>query len=240
MAVSCVGKAERRARSYRESTCSCHQIRQYTHTCRVHHHQHSHLTTPRLALQGGYDHYMQKEIHEQPTSLQQTMSGRVQFQRPAMGNPWLTPRVKLGGLVEHGNTIKRSRWAGPGQSRVPAPAWGSWVSHGGMPWNSTCRRSVGWAEVEVEVMIRTGVAEPTLVSPAPALTTPLAQRLPLELASAPWLPLPLPCRRIMLVACGTSYHACLASRQTLEEMVEVPVVMELASDLLDRRCPIFR
>jgi glucosamine--fructose-6-phosphate aminotransferase (isomerizing) len=44
----------------------------------------------------------------------------------------------------------------------------------------------------------------------------------------------------MLVACGTSFHACLATRQTLEEMVEVPVVMELASDLLDRRCPIFR
>jgi len=26
----------------------------------------------------------------------------------------------------------------------------------------------------------------------------------------------------------------------IEEMVEVPVVLELASDLLDRRCPIFR
>jgi glucosamine--fructose-6-phosphate aminotransferase (isomerizing) len=52
---------------------------------------------------------MQKEIHEQPTSLQQTMSGRVQFQRPSVGNPWLTPRIKLGGLVEHGATIRRSR-----------------------------------------------------------------------------------------------------------------------------------
>lgn len=30
--------------------------------------------------------------------------------------------------------------------------------------------------------------------------------------------------------------ACLQ----IEEMVEVPVVLELASDLLDRRCPIFR
>jgi glucosamine--fructose-6-phosphate aminotransferase (isomerizing) len=26
----------------------------------------------------------------------------------------------------------------------------------------------------------------------------------------------------------------------VEELVEVPVVLELASDLLDRRCPIFR
>ncbi|GLI68179.1 hypothetical protein VaNZ11_012521 [Volvox africanus] len=106
-------------------------------------------------MKGGYDHFMQKEIHEQPESLLQTMRGRVQFQRPAVGNPYLTQRIKLGGLVEHGATIRR-------------------------------------------------------------------------------------CRRILLVACGTSYHACLATRQTLEEMCEVPVSLELASDFLDRRCPIFR
>eukprot|EP00878_Enallax_costatus_P006129 GHUV01006425.1.p1 GENE.GHUV01006425.1~~GHUV01006425.1.p1 ORF type:complete len:319 (+),score=91.93 GHUV01006425.1:316-1272(+) len=44
----------------------------------------------------------------------------------------------------------------------------------------------------------------------------------------------------MFVACGTSYHAALAARQTVEEMVDIPVVLELASDLLDRHCPIFR
>ena len=31
-------------------------------------------------MKGGYDHYMQKEIHEQPDSIQQTMRGRVDFQ----------------------------------------------------------------------------------------------------------------------------------------------------------------
>ncbi|KAJ9519758.1 hypothetical protein QJQ45_013440 [Haematococcus lacustris] len=106
-------------------------------------------------MKGGFDHYMQKEIHEQPESLLQTMRGRVQFQRPAVGNPYLTPRIKLGGLVETADTIRR-------------------------------------------------------------------------------------CRRIMLIGCGTSYLACLATRQTMEDMAEVPVVLELASDLLDRRCPIFR
>jgi hypothetical protein len=34
-------------------------------------------------------------------------------------------------------------------------------------------------------------------------------------------------------------YLCHPSSQ-IEEMVEVPVVLELASDLLDRRCPIFR
>ena len=32
----------------------------------------------------------------------------------------------------------------------------------------------------------------------------------------------------------------MCSRQTVEELVDIPVVLELASDLLDRRCPIFR
>lgn len=30
-------------------------------------------------MKGGYDHYMQKEIHEQPESVLQTMRGRVKF-----------------------------------------------------------------------------------------------------------------------------------------------------------------
>lgn len=106
-------------------------------------------------MKGGYDYYMQKEIHEQPESILQTMRGRVQFQRPAVGNPYRTPRIKLGGLVEYVQTIRR-------------------------------------------------------------------------------------CRRVMFIACGTSYHSCLAARQTMEELCDVPVVLELASDLLDRRCPIFR
>ena len=29
------------------------------------------------------------------------------------------------------------------------------------------------------------------------------------------------CRRVMFVACGTSYHAALAARQTVEEMCKV-------------------
>ena len=30
-------------------------------------------------------------------------------------------------------------------------------------------------------------------------------------------------RQLMFVACGTSYHACLACRQTMEEIAEMPV-----------------
>ncbi len=32
-------------------------------------------------------------------------------------------------------------------------------------------------------------------------------------------------RRVMFVACGTSFHACLACRQTMEELAELPVRM---------------
>lgn len=46
--------------------------------------------------------------------------------------------------------------------------------------------------------------------------------------------------RIIFVACGTSFHSCLAARQVMEELTELPVSIELASDFLDRETPLFR
>ncbi|GIY67068.1 glutamine--fructose-6-phosphate aminotransferase 2 [Caerostris extrusa] len=48
------------------------------------------------------------------------------------------------------------------------------------------------------------------------------------------------CRRLLLIGCGTSYHSAVATRQILEELTELPVMVELASDFLDRNTPIFR
>jgi len=48
------------------------------------------------------------------------------------------------------------------------------------------------------------------------------------------------CRRLLMIACGTSYHSAIASRQLLEELTELPVMVDLASDFLDRSTPIFR
>ncbi|XP_069754641.1 glutamine--fructose-6-phosphate aminotransferase [isomerizing] 2-like isoform X2 [Narcine bancroftii] len=48
------------------------------------------------------------------------------------------------------------------------------------------------------------------------------------------------CRRLLLIGCGTSYHAAVATRQALEELTELPVMVELASDFLDRSTPVFR
>ncbi|XP_066949094.1 glutamine--fructose-6-phosphate aminotransferase [isomerizing] 2-like isoform X15 [Macrobrachium rosenbergii] len=48
------------------------------------------------------------------------------------------------------------------------------------------------------------------------------------------------CRRLLLIACGTSYHSAIATRQLLEELTELPVMVDLASDFLDRNTPIFR
>ncbi|XP_065216265.1 glutamine--fructose-6-phosphate aminotransferase [isomerizing] 2-like isoform X1 [Planococcus citri] len=48
------------------------------------------------------------------------------------------------------------------------------------------------------------------------------------------------CRRLMLIGCGTSYHSAIATRQLLEELTELPVMVESASDFLDRNTPVFR
>ncbi|CAN8270500.1 unnamed protein product [Cochlearia groenlandica] len=53
---------------------------------------------------GKYDHYMQKEIHEQPASLTTTMRGRL-----IQGGSRKAKTVLLGGLKDHLKTIRRSR-----------------------------------------------------------------------------------------------------------------------------------
>ncbi|CAI5758647.1 unnamed protein product [Candida verbasci] len=55
-----------------------------------------------------------------------------------------------------------------------------------------------------------------------------------------WLSTIRRCRRIIMIACGTSYHSCLATRSIFEELTEIPVSVELASDFLDRKSPVFR
>jgi glucosamine--fructose-6-phosphate aminotransferase (isomerizing) len=97
-------------------------------------------------MKGQYDHFMQKEIFEQPESVVNTMRGRINFD---------THMVTLGGLKAYLATIRR-------------------------------------------------------------------------------------CRRIVFCACGTSYHSAIATRAIFEELTEIPVSVELASDFLDRRTPIFR
>ncbi|KAL1932389.1 hypothetical protein VTP01DRAFT_9445 [Rhizomucor pusillus] len=97
-------------------------------------------------MKGSFDHFMQKEIYEQPESVVNTMRGRVNFENH---------KVTLGGLRGYLSIMRRAR-------------------------------------------------------------------------------------RIVFIACGTSYHSCLATRAIFEELTEIPAQTELASDFLDRRTPIFR
>lgn len=48
------------------------------------------------------------------------------------------------------------------------------------------------------------------------------------------------CRRLLLIGCGTSFNSAIATRRILEELTELPVLVELASDFLDGAPPIFR
>ena len=50
----------------------------------------------------------------------------------------------------------------------------------------------------------------------------------------------LRCKRIIVIGSGSSHHVAMSTRQLMEEMVELPVFIELASDFLDREVPIFR
>ncbi|KAL1595774.1 glutamine--fructose-6-phosphate transaminase (isomerizing) [Paraconiothyrium brasiliense] len=97
-------------------------------------------------MKGRFDHFMQKEIFEQPESVVNAMRGRLDAENKT---------VTLGGLRQYITTIRR-------------------------------------------------------------------------------------CRRIIFIACGTSYHSCMAVRGIFEELTEIPIAVELASDFLDRSAPVFR
>ena len=97
-------------------------------------------------MKGRFDHFMQKEIFEQPESVVNAMRGRLNVEEKT---------VTLGGLRQYISTIRR-------------------------------------------------------------------------------------CRRLIFIACGTSYHSCMAVRGCFEELTEIPISVELASDFLDRQAPVFR
>ena len=56
-------------------------------------------------MKGNFDHFMQKEIHEQPDAVGQTMRGRVVFEDDGK----TVQRVFLGGMTDYLSTIRRSR-----------------------------------------------------------------------------------------------------------------------------------
>ncbi|PNS17847.1 Glutamine--fructose-6-phosphate aminotransferase [Sphaceloma murrayae] len=97
-------------------------------------------------MKGRFDHFMQKEIYDQPSSVFDSMRGRLNLENKT---------VVLGGLRQYISTIRR-------------------------------------------------------------------------------------CRRLIFIACGTSYHSCMAVRGVFEELTEIPIAVELASDFLDREAPVFR
>lgn len=97
-------------------------------------------------MKGRFDHFMQKEIFEQPESIINAMRGRLNVEEKT---------VTLGGLRQYISTIRR-------------------------------------------------------------------------------------CRRLIFIACGTSFHSCMAVRGAFEELTDIPISVELASDFLDRQAPVFR
>lgn len=158
---------------------------------------------------------MEKEIFEQPETIAQTMQGRVKitplspmkYAVPGI-DPYLMPRVRMGGLVDH---VSVSCAAAGGRGRQ------GWLA-------AAHRRVLGWCRAARQQAKPGGKpAGVTLLG----VTLLLLQTIRRS-------------RRLMFIACGTSFHAAMACRQTVEELTEIPVVLELASDLLDRRCPIFR
>jgi glucosamine--fructose-6-phosphate aminotransferase (isomerizing) len=48
------------------------------------------------------------------------------------------------------------------------------------------------------------------------------------------------CRKLIIIGCGTSYHSAVATRALIQELTQLPVMIEMASEFLDCETPVFR
>ncbi|GBF88215.1 hypothetical protein Rsub_00927 [Raphidocelis subcapitata] len=169
----------------------------------------------------GYEHFMQKEIHEQHKTVADTMRGRLVMD----GKPHKPLASSAADIIFSGARLDAAGAAGlfgggaaragslelPPQAAAAAPA-----APNGCAANGHANGHANGADVtKAEPFVMLGGLEGHVEGI-------------------------LRCRRIVFIACGTSYHACLAARKTLEDFAAMPVVVELAGDFMDREAPVFR
>ncbi|KIZ06322.1 glucosamine--fructose-6-phosphateaminotransferase (isomerizing) [Monoraphidium neglectum] len=202
-------------------------------------------------MKGGYDHYMQKEIHEQPKTLADTMRGRVVLD----GKPFKPVKSSAPDVIFSGHFIDPCESASLFSGSNIAAASGA---EGGfeLPSRIGGKKARAKEPTPAGALFSgalLGAAAAATAAPdkaaAPASAGFMEEGIPAAGESEPFIKLGglsdhvegiLRCRRIVFIACGTSYHACLVARKTLEEFAAMPVVVELAGDFMDREAPVFR
>lgn len=183
-------------------------------------------------MKGGYDHFMQKEIFEQPETVLQSMRGRVKFQSDA---PAAAVAVAAGSPVAWTQSLGRGDSADrdAGNNGIAVIRANKDSGNNGNP---KLRTNAAGSKNPIHVP---GLPSNGPTPPHGQHAAPLEERIKLGGLSE-HLEAIRTGRRLVLVGCGTSFHACLAARKALEDLVSLPVALELASDLLDRCPPIFR
>jgi hypothetical protein len=185
---------------------------------------------------------MQKEIHEQPKTLADTMRGRLVVNKPLKPVKSNAAEVIFSG-ANIPPCVSSSLFAHDDTDAFDDSSFD-------LPGRRAVVRTAGGASAKAQAPAGKGLLTTLPAAPAPAATN--GGRLLIGGNGAdclldcddddePFIRLGglsdhvegiLRCRRIVFVACGTSYHACLVARKTLEEFANMPVVVELAGDFM--------
>ncbi|TRY99422.1 hypothetical protein DNTS_022981 [Danionella cerebrum] len=230
-------------------------------------------------MKGNFSSFMQKEIFEQPESVVNTMRGRVNFENSS---------VTLGGLKDHIKEIQRCRrlimiacgtsyhagvavhgYGAITRRSLPPSASGSLENLvvnpepvsviGGQWWRYELRSVVSSRSAELMGLNRT--SGELSVRPLPESQSDigiLAQRptanssefpsqiITLEPVLISWMSttteMPKQTSTVCVAQGPKAQYGWMSelTRQVLEELTELPVMVELASDFLDRNTPVFR
>jgi len=221
-------------------------------------------------MKGGYDHFMQKEIHEQPKSLTDTTRGRLLIPTPLAPAP--SPLIKSApapglSFVSSGSSTdslmaldlaaashhiirRRNSSMTSDDSDMMSSSSTNQIIRSVSPVPPT-PSSTPVAHADIVMKLDQDIIRKKTMTAAAGGRAAASDDCRKQVAAAALAQVHLggimdhistiqSCRRMIFIACGTSYHACLAVRQTLEEFLGIPVALELAGDLMDREAPIFR
>lgn len=156
---------------------------------------------------GGYEHFMLKEIMDQPHALQNVIRGRI-YQKDGH---W---QIKLGGLEKP---------LGGGSGKDPGATAMMTQDLGGY------KKGITQIDTSMPLLAANEASTPDRCCPVSSMISSGS----MDGVSA--LQKMAVAKRLIIVACGTSWHSSLIAKHAIESLARIPVEVEYASEFRYRR-----
>ncbi|KRH93892.1 glutamine-fructose-6-phosphate transaminase (isomerizing) [Pseudoloma neurophilia] len=169
-------------------------------------------------MKGNFEHFMLKEIYEQSETVSNTMRGRL---------------LEIGRIDEDVATIP-TNISLPNDSIISEPVNNTMIEQG-----QPLEGLAGGFESSISNISANTSFNSALKKRIGMVTNNNMKKYQICLPElTPLLPILSHARRMLFISCGTSYHSSHAVQSLFEELTQLPVYLEIASDFIDRQPPV--